>query len=252
MVISVLAIILPMAGGTVFFLLRAQSQSAEGLRDAMAITQLSHTFRSDVHAARAARMPADADGCELELDDSRTIVYRAEPNGFVSRIVRRGEVVERREQFRIGAARRNSHSPNRTRGRRDDCTEDAKLGPCRSRNDITCWNSHRGDCREKFECRRTCSKGNARAKQAIEVVVAAEGAEDAMRPSLPTHGRGRCTSEKVFQTRRLANSTRNRRADRAGLSFARYGHRHVVASGGSRRTALSEPSRTTIAGRMGG
>jgi prepilin-type N-terminal cleavage/methylation domain-containing protein len=104
-VISVLAIILPMAGGTVFFLLRAQSQSAEGLRDAMAITQLSHTFRSDVHAARVARTPANADGCELELDDSRTIAYRAEPNGFVSRIVRRGEVVERREQFRIGAAR---------------------------------------------------------------------------------------------------------------------------------------------------
>jgi prepilin-type N-terminal cleavage/methylation domain-containing protein len=103
-VISVLAIILPIAGGTVFFLLRAQSQSAEGLRDAMAITQLSHTFRSDVHAARIARTPANADGCELELDNSRSIAYRAEPNGFVSRIVRRGEVVERREQFRIGAA----------------------------------------------------------------------------------------------------------------------------------------------------
>jgi prepilin-type N-terminal cleavage/methylation domain-containing protein len=104
-VISILAVVLPMAGGTIFFLLRAQSQSAEGLRDAMAITQLSHTFRSDVHAARAARMPADATGCELELEDSRMIVYRAEPIGFVSRIVRRGAVVERREQFRIGATR---------------------------------------------------------------------------------------------------------------------------------------------------
>jgi prepilin-type N-terminal cleavage/methylation domain-containing protein len=104
-VISVLAIILPMAGGTVFFLLRAQSQSAEMLRDAMAITQLSHTFRSDVHAARSARMPADAAGCVLELGESHTIVYHAESNGFVSRIVRRGEAVERREQFRIGAAR---------------------------------------------------------------------------------------------------------------------------------------------------
>jgi prepilin-type N-terminal cleavage/methylation domain-containing protein len=104
-VISVLAIILPMAGGTVFFLLRAQSQSAEALRDAMAITQLSHTFRSDVHAARAARTPPDAAGCVLELDDSHSIVYRAEPSGFVSRMVRRGEVIERREQFRVGAAR---------------------------------------------------------------------------------------------------------------------------------------------------
>jgi prepilin-type N-terminal cleavage/methylation domain-containing protein len=104
-VISVLAIILPMAGGTVFFLLRAQSRSAETLRDAMAITQLSHSFRDDVHAARAARTPADAAGCLLEMDDSHTIVYHAEANGFVSRIVRRGEAVERREQFRIGAAR---------------------------------------------------------------------------------------------------------------------------------------------------
>jgi prepilin-type N-terminal cleavage/methylation domain-containing protein len=104
-VISVLAIILPMAGGTVFFLLRAQSQSAETLRDAMAITQLSHTFRSDVHVARAARMPADAAGCVLELDESHRIVYHAESNGFVSRTVRRGEAVERREQFRVGAAR---------------------------------------------------------------------------------------------------------------------------------------------------
>jgi prepilin-type N-terminal cleavage/methylation domain-containing protein len=103
-VISVLAVILPMAGGTIVFLLRAQSQSAESLRDAMAITQLSHTFRSDAHAARTARAPADSAGAVLELDDARTIVYRAEPNGIVSRTVRRGEVVERREQFRIGAA----------------------------------------------------------------------------------------------------------------------------------------------------
>ncbi len=104
-VISVLAIILPMAGGTVFFLLRAQSRSAETLGDAMAITQLSHSFRDDVHAARAARTPADAAGCVLEMDNSHTILYHAEANGFVSRIVRRGEAVERREQFRIGAAR---------------------------------------------------------------------------------------------------------------------------------------------------
>jgi prepilin-type N-terminal cleavage/methylation domain-containing protein len=105
-VISVLAIILPMAGATVFFLLQAQSQSAESLRDAMAITQFSHTFRSDIHAARLAHPPAHppADsGVLLELDDSRKIEYLAQPNGFVSRTVRRGEVVERREQFRVGA-----------------------------------------------------------------------------------------------------------------------------------------------------
>jgi hypothetical protein len=105
---SLLAVILPMAGGTVFFLLRAQSQSADALRDAMAITQLSHVFRTDVHLAGSARVagnsPADQ-GVLLDLDDSRVIEYRTEPNDFVSRIVRRGETVERRERFRVGPVR---------------------------------------------------------------------------------------------------------------------------------------------------
>jgi prepilin-type N-terminal cleavage/methylation domain-containing protein len=107
-VLSLLAVILPMAGGTVFFLLRAQSQSADDLRDSMALSQLSHAFRSDVHAARRARTaegPAVDGGIVLELDPTRTIEYQAEPNGFVRRTVRRGKVVERREQFRVGGAR---------------------------------------------------------------------------------------------------------------------------------------------------
>jgi prepilin-type N-terminal cleavage/methylation domain-containing protein len=107
-VISLLAVILPMAGGTVFFLLRAQSQSADALRDAMAITQLSHVFRSDVHSARSARVAGDSaadEGVLLDLDGSRVIEYRTEPNDFVSRIVRRGETVERRERFRVGPVR---------------------------------------------------------------------------------------------------------------------------------------------------
>jgi prepilin-type N-terminal cleavage/methylation domain-containing protein len=100
-VLSVVAIVLPMAGGTVLFLLRAQSRSAEGLRDAMALTQLSHSFRSDVHAAQRARTP-DAAALVLELSDARTIEYGAASNGVVTRIVRHCENVERREQFRVG------------------------------------------------------------------------------------------------------------------------------------------------------
>ncbi len=104
-VISLLAVILPMAGGTVFFLLRAQSQSADALRDGMSITQFSHVFRSDVHAARSARAlspSARVGGIVLDLEGSRVIEYRAEPDDFISRIVRRGEIVERRERFRVG------------------------------------------------------------------------------------------------------------------------------------------------------
>jgi hypothetical protein len=40
----------------------------------------------------------------FELGDSSTIEYQAELNGLVRRIVRRADVVERREQFRVGVA----------------------------------------------------------------------------------------------------------------------------------------------------
>jgi prepilin-type N-terminal cleavage/methylation domain-containing protein len=105
-VISILAVILPMAGSTLFFLMRAQSQSADALRDAMAITQLSHAFRTDVHAARSARPAQNSQADQaviLELDGDRLIEYRAEANDSVSRTVRRGETVERSERFRVGA-----------------------------------------------------------------------------------------------------------------------------------------------------
>jgi prepilin-type N-terminal cleavage/methylation domain-containing protein len=103
-VISVISVILPLAGSTIFFLLRAQSQSAEALRDAMATTQLSHTLRSDIHAARTAAS-SGADEVSLEIDDARIIEYRCLPDGFVSRVVRRGTSVERRERFRVGDVR---------------------------------------------------------------------------------------------------------------------------------------------------
>ncbi len=106
-VLSVVAVILPMAGGTVFVLLRAQSRSAETLRDAMAITQLSHSFRTDAHDAQSARLAApnrDNDGVILDLGGSRTIEFRTEPDGFVTRIVRHNDKVEGRERFRVGSA----------------------------------------------------------------------------------------------------------------------------------------------------
>jgi prepilin-type N-terminal cleavage/methylation domain-containing protein len=104
-VLSLLAVILPMAGGMVYFLIRAQSQSADALRDAMSITQLSHVFRTDVHAARNARLPSDGSpgkGLLLEQGDLRTTEYRAESNGSISRTVRHGKTIERHEHFRLG------------------------------------------------------------------------------------------------------------------------------------------------------
>ena len=106
-VMALLALFLPLAAGTLVFLFRAQSQSAESLRDAMALTQLSHMFHADVHAARAARLPPDSKdkgGLTLELADDRTIEYRAQA-GSISRVVQHGKTVESREQFRIGLAR---------------------------------------------------------------------------------------------------------------------------------------------------
>jgi prepilin-type N-terminal cleavage/methylation domain-containing protein len=104
-VLSLLAVILPMAGGMVYFLLRAQSQSAEALRDSMSITQLSRVFRTDVHAARSARITSEGSrgkGLVLEQGDSRTIEYQAEPYGTISRTVRHGKTIERHEHFRLG------------------------------------------------------------------------------------------------------------------------------------------------------
>ena len=108
-VLSLLAVVLPLAAGTIVFLLRAQSQSAEALRDAMALTQLSHTFHADVHAARGARLSGGSkkeSGIILEMADARTIEYRTLPQSeAISRVVQQGKTVERREQFRIGSAR---------------------------------------------------------------------------------------------------------------------------------------------------
>jgi prepilin-type N-terminal cleavage/methylation domain-containing protein len=107
-VLSLLAVLLPMAGGTIFFLLRAESRSADALREATALSQFSHEFRSDVHAARRAQIttkrPAGP-GLAFVLDESVTVEYQPEGNGFVSRTMRAGETVERREQFRLGNAR---------------------------------------------------------------------------------------------------------------------------------------------------
>jgi len=107
--LSLLAAILPLAGGTVYLLLRAQTASADSLVDAMTLSRFARTFRADVHAAQSAHV--DGDGSRLDeqavfkLDPPRTISYAGEPTGAIVRTVRNGRSIERREEFRLAGTR---------------------------------------------------------------------------------------------------------------------------------------------------
>ena len=107
-VISLLAVILPMAGGTVFFLLRRaiaiRRRTPRCNDDHSAFARVPNRRTLGPERRVAGSSPADQ-GVLLDLDGSRVIEYRTEPNDFVSRIVRRGETVERRERFRVGPVR---------------------------------------------------------------------------------------------------------------------------------------------------
>jgi len=107
--ISLLATILPLAGGTVYLLLRAQTASADSLADTITLTRFAHTFRADIHAAQSAHV--DSDGSRLneqavfKLDPPRTISYAEDPSGAIVRTVRTGRSIERREEFRLAGTR---------------------------------------------------------------------------------------------------------------------------------------------------
>ncbi len=123
---SLLAVVLPLTAGTIVFLLRAQSQSAEALRDAMALTQLSHTFHADVHAARSARLltgSKEESGISLELVDDRTVEYRAARFGSDQPRCPPGEGgrASRAVPYRLLPTNVRASRP-RSRGRVDDCT----------------------------------------------------------------------------------------------------------------------------------
>jgi prepilin-type N-terminal cleavage/methylation domain-containing protein len=103
--LSLLAVIMPLTGWTIYLLLRAQTASADSLADAMILSRFATTFRNDVHAAQSAdvdagRTPGPA-SILLRLDSPRIVSYTAEPNGVVVRTVQKGTLVERREEFRL-------------------------------------------------------------------------------------------------------------------------------------------------------
>jgi prepilin-type N-terminal cleavage/methylation domain-containing protein len=103
--LSMWAAILPLAGGTIYLLLRAQSATADALVDGMTLSRFAHTFRADVHAARRAEKNGDRDRLGeqvvLELDAPRTVTYADDVGGLIVRTVRNGSVIERREEFRL-------------------------------------------------------------------------------------------------------------------------------------------------------
>jgi prepilin-type N-terminal cleavage/methylation domain-containing protein len=107
--LSLLATILPLAGGTVYLLLRAQTASADSLADAMILSRFANKFHADVHAAQSAYL--DSDGSRIErplvfkLEPRRTIMYAEGPDGAIVRTVRNDRGIERREEFRLAGTR---------------------------------------------------------------------------------------------------------------------------------------------------
>jgi hypothetical protein len=105
--LSLLAVIMPLTGWTIYLLLRAQTASADSLADGMILSRFATTFRNDVHAAQSAEVDAGRSPGQgsilLRLDSPRLVSYTAEPSGVVVRTVRKGTLVERREEFRLTA-----------------------------------------------------------------------------------------------------------------------------------------------------
>ncbi len=103
--LSLLAVIMPLTGWTIYLLLRAQTASADSLADAMILSRFATTFRNDVHAAQTAEVDAGRTPGQgsilLRLDSPRIVSYAAEPSGVVVRTVQNGTLVERREEFRL-------------------------------------------------------------------------------------------------------------------------------------------------------
>ncbi len=265
-VLSLLAVILPMAGGTVFFLLRAQSQSAEALRDGMAITQFSHIFRTDVHAARSARTsaPSAADrGVVLVLDGSRVIEYRTEPAEFVTRIVRRGETVERRERFRVGPVH-PKFAIAREGDREIAVTISPRCARIRFCGPIDDTNSREfasrpssGGTRKSVHFPQTTHVAPFRPTQPTDAHqngVAAEGSEKVMNATSFQHRRAFDDASVRAWAYATVNSTSpgNCRVDCARLPLVGHGHRHALASGRSERATLPRPARLAGARRVAG
>jgi prepilin-type N-terminal cleavage/methylation domain-containing protein len=103
--ISLLAVIIPLSGWTIYLLLRAQTATADSLVDGMILSRFAAAFRDDVHAARSADVissgtPA-AESIRLRLDSPRVISYTSGAAGVIVRTVERGTLIERREEFRL-------------------------------------------------------------------------------------------------------------------------------------------------------
>jgi prepilin-type N-terminal cleavage/methylation domain-containing protein len=108
-VITLLGVILPLAGRMIYLLLRAQAASAEALTDSVTLTRFSQTFRRDVHAASGvAKSPGESSAqstLALKVQSPMAVTYEFNPAGTVSRTVSTGSSIARREQFRIRRAR---------------------------------------------------------------------------------------------------------------------------------------------------
>jgi len=103
-VISLLAVILPLTGKVIHLLLQAQAATSDSLTDALTLSRFSQTFRNDAHTAENAELkPAEnaQSAIVLRLGSGRTVVYTVDLTGQVTRTIDNHRSTERREQFRL-------------------------------------------------------------------------------------------------------------------------------------------------------
>jgi len=100
--VSVGSVVLAAATATLSAFLRAERSGRDHLRQTLDVGRLSQQFRSDVAAATAASMPADAKTPELRLDlaGGRQVVYRAD-GPLLRRDATGGEKAAHHETYRF-------------------------------------------------------------------------------------------------------------------------------------------------------
>lgn len=102
--LALFAVIIPLAGGMIYLLLRAQTASGEAIVDAVTLSRFAETFRADVHTARSVsptRSNSRSTELVLELDAPRVVSYSVGESGKITRTVKANQAIVRREEFRI-------------------------------------------------------------------------------------------------------------------------------------------------------
>ena len=94
-IISLTSVVLSLASVTLVTLFRVERQTTAGLAHERSLARLASQWRADAHLAVAVKT---GDGCEMRLNDGRSVFY-AFSNPRITREVRLADRVEHRDAF---------------------------------------------------------------------------------------------------------------------------------------------------------